>query len=79
MCEGVFSGSSQSGVVAVELLVLLGLFVVVVVGSNRGVGALIGPVCGDEDVPGQARLGGVVGSRGGQVVGGPQTSGGACG
>ena len=39
--EGAFAGGSESGVVAVELLVVLGLFAVVVVGSANG-GARIG-------------------------------------
>jgi Flp pilus assembly pilin Flp len=50
---GTFVGRSQSGVVAVELLIRLGLFAVVVVG---GVGALVGAVHEDEDLSGQACL-----------------------
>ena len=68
--EGAFSRRSQAGVVAVELLVVLGLFAVVVVGgADGGAGTLVGAVGEDEDLPGQAGLDDAVSSRGGQVVG----------
>ena len=43
--EGAFTGGSEPGVVAVELLVVLGLFAVVVVrGAEGGAGTLVGAV-----------------------------------
>jgi hypothetical protein len=56
-------------VVAVELLVVLGLFAVVVVGgAHRGAGALVGPVGQDEDLPGQTGLDDAVGTGRGQIM-----------
>lgn len=56
--------------VAVELLVVLGLFVVVVVGgADGGAGTLVGPVGEDEDLAGQAGLDDAVGAGRGEVVG----------
>lgn len=67
--EGAFAGGSESGVVAVELLVVLGLFAVVVVrGAEGGAGALVGAVRGHEDLPGQAGLDDAVGAGRGQVM-----------
>jgi hypothetical protein len=49
--------------VTVELLVVLGLFVVVVVGgADGGAGTLVGPVGENEDLSGQARLDDAVGA-----------------
>ncbi len=57
MGEGAFTRRSESGVVSVELLVVLGLFAVVVVRSAEGgAGALMGAVREDEDLPGEAGL-----------------------
>lgn len=57
LCEGAFAGCSQPCVVAVELLIVSGLFVVVVVrGADGGAGALVGMVGEDEDLPGEAGL-----------------------
>ncbi len=62
-------GGSEPGVVAVELLVVLGLFAVVVVrGSEGGAGALVGPVRQHKDLPGQAGLDDAVGTGRGQVM-----------
>lgn len=50
-------GARSRAVVTVELLVVLGLFVVVVIGgAESGAGTLVGPVRADEDLSGQARL-----------------------
>ena len=55
--------------VAVELLVVLGLFVVVVVGgAEGGAGTLVGPVGQDQDLPGEAGLDDAVRAGRGQVV-----------
>lgn len=67
-CPKTLAGSPQSGVIVVELLVMLGLFAVMVGGSDGGAGALAGPVGGDEDLPGQARLDRAVGACCGQIV-----------
>lgn len=67
--EGVFAGCPQPGVRAIELLVTLGLFAVVVVrGADGGAGSLVGAVGQDEDLPGEAGLDDAVSPRGGQVV-----------
>lgn len=56
--------------VAVELLVVSGLFVVVVVGgADGGAGALVGPVGQDQGLPGQAGFDDAVGPSRGQVMG----------
>lgn len=56
--------------VAVELLVVLRLFAVVVIGgADGGAGALVGAVRQDQDVSGRACLDDAVGTGGGQVVG----------
>lgn len=63
LCESTFSRSPQPGMIAVERLVVLGLFAVVAVGgADGGAGSLIGPVREHEDLPGQARLDDAVGS-----------------
>lgn len=67
--EGAFSRCSEPGVVAVELLVVLGVFAVVLVrGANSGAGALVGAVLEDEGLPGQAGLDDAVGPGRGQIV-----------
>jgi hypothetical protein len=56
--------------VTVELLVVLGLFVVVVVGgADGGAGTLVAPVSENEDLSGQARLDDAVGAGRGEVMG----------
>src|SRR4051794_36431254 len=68
--EGAFARSSQPGVVAVELLVVLGQFAVVVVRcADGGVGALVSAVRENEDLSGEAGLDDAVGPGRGQVVG----------
>lgn len=68
--QGALAGSPQPGVVTVELLVVLGLFVVVVIGgADSGAGTLVGPVREDEDLSGQARLDDAVGAGRGEVMG----------
>lgn len=70
LSEGAFAGRPESGVVTVELLVVLGLFVVAVVrGADRGAGSLVGTVRKNEDLPGQACLDDAVGAGCGQIVG----------
>lgn len=68
--EGAFAGGSEAGVVAVELLVLLGLFAVVVVrGVEGSAGTLVGAVRRHEDLPGQAGgLDDAVGAGRGQAM-----------
>ncbi|GGQ37089.1 hypothetical protein GCM10010266_70630 [Streptomyces griseomycini] len=69
MGEGAFAGGSESGVVAVELLVVLRLFAVAVVrGAKGGVGTLVGAVREHEDLPGRAGLDDAVSAGRGQVV-----------
>jgi hypothetical protein len=52
--EGAFAGSPESAVVAVDLLIELELFAVVVVRSAEGgTGTLVGAVREHEDLPGQ--------------------------
>lgn len=55
--------------VAVELLVVGGLFVVVVRGADGRAGGLVGPVGEDEDLACQAGLDDAVGAGRGEVVG----------
>lgn len=53
--EGAFAGGSRLGVVAVEPLLVLGLFVVVVGGgAEGGAGTLVEAVGQDEDLAGEA-------------------------
>lgn len=60
--------SPEAGVIAVDLLVVLGLFAIVVVrGAHRGAGALVGAVGQDEDLPREADLDDAVGTGRGQI------------
>jgi hypothetical protein len=61
--EGAFAGRSESGVVAIVLLVVLGVFAVVEVrGAESGAGTLIGAVGEHEDLPGETGLDDAVGA-----------------
>src|ERR1044072_6519148 len=70
LSEGAFAGGSESGVITVELLVVLGLIAVVVVRSaDGGAGAFVSAVRENEDLSGEAGLDDAVGPGCGQVVG----------
>ncbi len=62
--ENPFARSPRLRAVAVELLLVLGLFAVVVIrGAEGGADALVGPVVQDEDLPGLAGLDDAIGPR----------------